>query len=223
MALWHQPSPYFAKSLTDGLLSGVQSDTSRIGVFEFVSCHLEVDIDDFKEGERIDKVQLNFMDGTIQMCNDRGEFDGLLGWNLWYNGNCLWSSLDSHGFLFQEQKFSIDPYRVHYFDCTMHHDVPPFRKGERVPIILLDWKNQRIKMFDDPSGRMFEGMVGWFILKKGSQFVSFDSIKRKYAGKTPGIRTCKGVDYDSIIPSLCLPPPALDTTSGNFMRYLSDQ
>jgi hypothetical protein len=166
MALWQQRSPYVVKSLTDGLLCGARSDTSRIDMFEFVSCHLEVSIGDFKQGERLDRVQMNFMDGTIKMCNSRGEFNGLLGWNLWVKETCLWSLLDSNGILFQEQKFSIEPDKFHYFDCVMHCDVPPFRKGECVPTIILDWKNQRINMMDDSSGRKFEGFVGWFILKK---------------------------------------------------------
>lgn len=221
MALWQQQSPYLAKTLTHGLLRGVQRDASRNDVFEFVSCQLEVDIGPFKQGEWIDKVQLNFMDGTIQMCNRRGEFHGLLGWNVRFKGKCLWSSVESKDFLFKEDSMSIELDGVHYYDCIMRYEVPPFQKGEFVPHIIIDWKNQRIKMFDDPSGRLFEGVVGWCILDHAHQFVSFANINRRFAGQTPGTRSKQEFDFG--IPSLVLPPPLVNGATMESMRYLSDK
>ena len=223
MALWQQQSPYLSSSdLAQGFCRWTRKEKRSPCVFAFFDCCLNVALGKFKQGEKVDLVQLDFNLGIISITQGRTIFRGPLGWNVWCKGRCVWNMAlqprdgTPHPTSFLASLFTygeilVDSAETRFFDCIMSSPIEPFRKGEYVPIIVVNWTSRTIQMFDDPTGRVFEGLLGWCILKHPSR------IPYPYNVSLNPPETFTPFS----LPPLHLPPPILAIDSSLHPRFLS--
>lgn len=233
MALWQQYSPYVSSCLTQGFCRWRRKEKLAPWIFTFLDCKLDVPMGEFKQDAKVDSVQLDFEHGNITITGNGHEgftttpkktFRGLLGLNVWCKGRCVWNMIThprTTSFLtsiFTFNEFMIENDEIHFFECIMSSEVAPFSKGEYVPVVVINWMAQTIQIFDDPTGRVFEGVLGWCILKPKNdspkKILSLPQKKSNHRTFTP---------WNLSIPDIHLPPPILSLDDTQFIRYLSNQ
>jgi hypothetical protein len=239
--LWQQQSPFVASHLTQGLFRWRQVKTLKTHVFLYTTCQLETDIEEWKRGEVVDFIQLDLDQGQITLSTSRKWFVGSLGWNIWQKGKCVWNMKEGCSFgsaLFQFQERTVDMVETHHFDCLLTAKFPPFSMGEYVPSIIINWRTRVIRGYDDPTGRIAEGRLGWCILypihdTPPNPWVQFQHLiapspspcfMSTHAGSTPYPSPQPLPSAAFQLPPLILPPLAQpwSVNEGSVQRYLSD-